>query len=161
MLNSVELMINGEKYRVEVQAGELLVDTLRERLGLTGTKKGCGAGECGSCTIIMDGKAVSSCLVLTVKAEGKEIMTIEGLGDVDSLHPLQEKFRDLQALQCGFCGPGMLMSAKNLLDNNPRPTEQGIKKALAGNLCRCSGYVKIIEAVKAAAVAMEQKEGEI
>jgi len=155
MIYEVNLNVNGQDYKVEVPADEKLVDTLRDRLELTGTKKGCGVGECGTCTILLDGKPVSSCLYLTVRAEGKEIMTIEGLGDPDNLHPLQENFKDLQALQCGFCGPGIFMSAKALLDKNSDPSDLEIKEALAGNLCRCTGHVKIIDAIKATAAEMQ------
>jgi len=156
MTNEIKLIVNGEDYLVNVKPGEVLVDTLRNTLELTGTKKGCGVGECGTCTILLDGSPVNSCLLLTEKAEGKEIITIEGLGDIDNLHPLQENFKNLHAVQCGFCGPGMLMSSKALLDKNPNPSDEDIKEALAGNLCRCSGHVKIIEAVKATASDLQR-----
>jgi len=154
MTEKISLKVNGEEYTVSVPPDEILTDTLRNRLGLTGTKKGCGSGECGSCTVIVSGKPVNSCILLSVKAAGKDILTIEGLGDSDKLHPLQEKFKDHGAVQCGYCGPGMLMASKALLDENPNPTEEEIREGLAGNLCRCSGYVKIIDAVKAAAQEM-------
>ena len=122
---------------------------LREELGLTGTKEGCGQGDCGACTVIMNGKAVQACLVLALQAEGKEIETIEGLGTPEKLHPLQASFLNNGAVQCGFCTPGMLMSAVALLRKNPRPTEEEIKKGISGNLCRCTGYVKIIKSIAA------------
>ncbi|MEW5784757.1 MAG: (2Fe-2S)-binding protein [Bacillota bacterium] len=158
MLYEVALAVNGQKYSIAVPADEKLIDTLRNRLALTGSKKGCGVGECGTCTVLINGKPVSSCLYLTVRAEGKEIMTIEGMGDPDQLHPLQENFKELQALQCGFCGPGILMSAKALLDKNPDPSDLEIKEALAGNLCRCTGHVKIIDAIKATAAQMQGRD---
>jgi len=131
-----------------VEPNELLVDVLRYRLGLTGPKKGCGMGDCGSCTVIMDGDAVNSCLVLGVQAHQRKITTIEGLETDGELHPVQKAFIEHGAIQCGFCSSGMLLSAKNLLDKNPKPTEVEIRSALSGNLCRCTGYQKIIEAVK-------------
>jgi len=117
-------------------------------LRLTGTKKGCGTGDCGSCTVIMDGKPVNSCLVLAVQANGRKITTIEGLESEEGLHPLQKAFTEKGAIQCGFCSPGMILSSKNLLDRNPRPTEEEIRRAISGNLCRCTGYQKIVDAVK-------------
>jgi aerobic-type carbon monoxide dehydrogenase small subunit (CoxS/CutS family) len=128
-----------------------LLEVIREKLELTGTKEACSLGECGACTVILDGKAVNSCLVLAVEAKGKEILTIEGLRQNGELHPLQKAFIDEGAVQCGFCTPGMILSAKALLDKNPDPDEDEIKEALAGNLCRCTGYVKIVKAVKTAA----------
>lgn len=125
-----------------------LVDFLRDTLGLTGTKKGCDLGNCGACTVIMDGKAVNSCLVLAVEADNETILTIEGLGNRDDEHVLQKAFMEHGAIQCGFCTPGMIITGKALLDQNPDPTEEDIKEALAGNLCRCTGYVKILEAIK-------------
>ena len=127
----------------------MLVDLIRQDLGLTGTKKGCGTGDCGSCTIILDGNAVKSCLILAVEVNGSEILTIEGLRSERKLHPLQEAFIQYGAIQCGFCSPGMMMSAKALLDRCPKPTEEDVKMALSGNLCRCTGYSKIIEAILA------------
>lgn len=147
MRQTIELKINGEFHEITVDPQRTLLEVLREDLDLTGSKAGCGAGECGSCTVIMDGKAVLSCLVLAVNAEGKEILTIEGLARGDELHPLQESFIEKWGFQCGFCTPGMLMSAKALLDENPNPTEEEVKEAIASNLCRCTGYVKPIEAI--------------
>jgi len=148
MAKLIHLTINDKEYDVAVEPNELLVDVLRYRLGLTGPKKGCGMGDCGSCTVIMDGDAVNSCLVLGVQAHQRKITTIEGLETDGELHPVQKAFIEHGAIQCGFCSSGMLLSAKNLLDKNPKPTEVEIRSALSGNLCRCTGYQKIIEAVK-------------
>jgi carbon-monoxide dehydrogenase small subunit len=145
------MTVNNRKVAVEIIADELLVDVLRDRLGLTGTKIGCNEGECGACTIIMDGKPVLSCLIPALRAQGREILTIEGLSDGDTLHPLQQAFVDHGAVQCGYCIPGFIISAKALLDLNPHPSSEEIKEAIAGNLCRCTGYVKIIEAIEAVA----------
>jgi aerobic-type carbon monoxide dehydrogenase small subunit (CoxS/CutS family) len=145
------MTVNNREVAVEIQADELLVDVLRERLGLTGTKIGCNEGECGACTIIMDDEPVLSCLVPALRAQGRKILTIEGLSDGDALHPLQQAFVDHGAVQCGYCIPGFIMSAKALLDLNPHPNRDEIKEAVAGNLCRCTGYVKILEAIEAVA----------
>ena len=147
----VNITVNGAKHRLEVGPKERLIDTLRERLHLTGTKEGCGVGECGACTVILDGEAVHSCLILTVQVDGSEVLTVEGLEVDGRLHPLQEAFIQHHAIQCGFCTPGMLMSAKALLDKNPNPTREEIKTAIEGNLCRCTGYEQIIEAIESAA----------
>ena len=147
----LSMTVNGRDVVVNIEPDELLVDVLREQLGLTGTKIGCNEGECGACTVIMDGQAVLSCLLPALRAEGREITTIEGLSDGDTLHPLQESFVDLGAVQCGYCTPGFIISAKALLDVNPHPNRDQIKEAIAGNLCRCTGYVKIIEAIEAVA----------
>ncbi len=147
----LRLTVNGVLIDREVEESLRLLDVLRDELFLTGTKEGCGIGECGACTVILDGKAVNSCMVLALSADGGVVETVEGLGSPDRLHPLQASFLDHHALQCGFCTPGMLMSAKALLDENPRPSEEEIKKAIAGNLCRCTGYVQIVEAIKDAA----------
>lgn len=155
MQTVIVLKVNGENYRLIVRPHESLLDVLREKLNLTGTKKGCNEGDCGACTVIMDGRPVNSCLVLAVEADGSEIMTIEGLASGRQLHPLQEAFVTYGALQCGFCTPGMIMSAKALLDSNPEPTEDEIRKAISGNICRCTGYVKIVQAIREAAKAME------
>ncbi|HMK83841.1 MAG TPA: (2Fe-2S)-binding protein [Candidatus Bathyarchaeia archaeon] len=143
------LNVNGHTYEVEVEPKSTLLHVLRNDLGLTGSKLGCGKGECGSCTIIMDGKAVPSCLILAAHCEGKKIITIEELQNGDRLHPLQEAFVKYGAIQCGFCTPGMVLSAKAMLDNNPSPTEEEVREALLGNLCRCTGYQKIVEAIMA------------
>lgn len=148
---SIELKINGEIHAVSVKPNETLLDVLRDKIGLTGTKKGCDTGQCGACTILLDGKPVPSCLILVVDVKNKEIITIEGLAENGSLHPLQEAFVNEGAVQCGYCTPGMILSAKALLDQNPHPSEQEIKEAISGNLCRCTGYVKIIQAISAAA----------
>jgi aerobic carbon-monoxide dehydrogenase small subunit len=147
----ISLTINGQPYRLHVPANQRLNELLREDLGFTGTKTGCGGGECGVCTVLLNGKAILSCLFLTVEAEGGEILTIEGLAKGGKLHPLQEAFIAEGAAQCGFCTPGMIMAAKGLLDENPHPTEDEIKGALAGNLCRCTGYASILRAVKSVA----------
>ncbi len=147
----MELTVNGEKYSFEVEADLRLVDLLRNHLHLLGAKEGCGKGECGACTVLLDGKSVASCLVLALQANGADILTVEGLGGEEALHPLQQAFIQYGAVQCGFCTPGMLMSAKFLLDNNPRPSREEIREGLAGNLCRCTGYAKIIDAIEAVA----------
>ncbi len=151
MKQGIRLTVNGEEYALEVEPKRRLLDVLRNDLFLTGTKEGCGRGECGACTVILDGKAVNSCLTLAVQADGGRILTIEGLHNGEKLHPLQEAFIEHGAIQCGYCTPGMILSAKALLDEDPNPTEEGVRTALAGNLCRCTGYVKIVEAVLSAA----------
>ncbi len=150
----VQLKINGQAFDLEIPSSRTLLEVIREDLGLTGTKEGCGQGECGACTVILDGKTVNSCLILAVQADGKQITTIEGLAQGEKLHPVQQAFVDRGGLQCGFCSPGMILSAKVLLDENPDPDEEAIRKALAGNTCRCTGYTKIFESVKAAAAAL-------
>jgi aerobic carbon-monoxide dehydrogenase small subunit len=155
MKKLLRLRVNGEDYEVFVDPWETLVSVLREDLGLTGTKEGCNTGNCGVCTVLIDGKAVKSCLVLASQAQGKDILTIEGLSK-DGLHPLQQAFVDHFAIQCGFCTPGMIVASKALLDENPHPTEEEVKLGLSGNLCRCTGYVKIVEAVLAASEAMRK-----
>lgn len=144
---SLRLTINGEPYELTVEPRTTLAELLREELHLTGTKEGCGMGVCGACTVLLDGKAIKSCLVLALKANNKEIMTIEGLAKKGELHPLQKAFIDHGAIQCGYCTPGMILSAKALLDENPHPTEEEVRMAMVGNLCRCTGYVKILEAI--------------
>ena len=148
---TVTFIVNGKEVTLKVGPKERLLDTLREQLKLTGTKEGCSVGECGACTVILDGKAVSSCLILTGQISGSEVLTIEGLETDGKLDPLQQAFIDYQAVQCGFCTPGMLMSAKALLIHNPHPSREEIKTALEGNLCRCTGYEQIIEAVESIA----------
>ncbi|MEE8204835.1 MAG: (2Fe-2S)-binding protein [Dehalococcoidales bacterium] len=145
------LNVNGETYEVLAEPTEPLVKVIRFRVGLTGTKEGCGTGDCGACTILLDGKPVTSCLMLVAQAQGKQITTIEGVAQNGQLHPLQQAFIDHGAVQCGFCTPGMILSAKALLDENPHPSEQEVREAIAGNLCRCTGYVKIVSAILAAA----------
>ncbi len=156
MKQTIELKVNGELYKVEIEPRRTLLEVLREKLGLTGTKEGCGKGDCGHCTVLIDGEPVYSCLTLAIEAQGHDIVTIEGLAEGGKLHPLQQAFVDYGAIQCGFCTPGMILAAKSLLDKNPDPTEDEIKEAISGNLCRCTGYVKIIDAIKAAA---KQKGG--
>jgi carbon-monoxide dehydrogenase small subunit len=155
-MKQIEVTVNGILYELSVQPWETLLDVIREHLGLTGTKEGCGLGECGACTVIMDGKTVNSCLVLAFEADSRVITTIEGLANGDELHPIQEAFIKCGGLQCGFCTPGMIMSTKALLEKNPSPDEEEIRKAIAGNFCRCTGYTKIIESVKVAAKNMRR-----
>ncbi len=151
----VHLDINDENYEVIVRPRESLLDVLRNKLQLTGTKIGCNEGDCGACTVIMDGRTVNACLVLAVEAEGRKIITIEGLAQGPQLHPLQEAFIQYGGFQCGYCTPGMLLSAKALLDEYPDPTEEEIRRGISGNLCRCTGYAKIVESIKAAAQSMK------
>ena len=154
----VSTTINGGAVEFACPQNETLLDCLRNRVGLTGVKEGCGTGDCGACSITLDGRLVCSCLVLGVEAEGREITTVEGLSENGKLHPLQDKFIEHAALQCGICTPGFLIAAKTLLDRNPKPTEQEIRYALAGNLCRCTGYDKIVRAVQAAGKQMRKKK---
>ena len=154
----VDFILNGKNVSVDVEADEVLVDTLREKLMLTGTKKGCGTGDCGTCTVLLDGEAVRSCILLAAMVEGRKVTTIEGVGSVDNLHPVQQAFIDASAVQCGFCTPGMVLTSIALLDKNPDPTEEEIRTALSGNLCRCTGYEKIVKAVRLAAERMAKKE---
>ena len=155
MKQLIKLKINGDSYEVAVEPWRTLLEVIRDTIGLTGTKRGCDEGDCGACTVLMNGRSVNSCLVLAVEAQGQEITTIEGLADGDQLHPIQQAFVEHGGLQCGYCTPGMILSAKAFLDKNPKPTEDQIKFAIAGNLCRCTGYVKIIESIQAAAKAMQ------
>jgi carbon-monoxide dehydrogenase small subunit len=152
---AVSTTINGDSVDFLCQGEETLLDVLRDRLGLTGAKEGCGTGDCGACSVIVDGRLVCACLVLGAEAEGRRIETIEGMATADKLHPLQEKFLEHAALQCGICTPGFLMAAKYLLTENPEPTEAEIRFGLAGNLCRCTGYDKIVRAVQDAAKVMK------
>ncbi|MCP4670835.1 MAG: (2Fe-2S)-binding protein [Desulfobacula sp.] len=147
MKKIINLTINDQAYEIAVEDNLTLADMLRYDLDLTGTKKGCDTGDCGACTVILNGDAVNSCLVLAVQADGAVVETIEGLATDQGLHPIQEAFVEKGAIQCGFCSPGMIMSTKNLLDKNPNPTEQEIRKGISGNLCRCTGYQKIFEAI--------------
>jgi len=156
MKKSISLKLNGHLYALEVEAKDLLVDVIREKAGLMGTKEGCGTGECGACTVLLDGEAVNSCLCLAIAMEGKEIVTVEGLGDPSNLHPLQQAFIDNGAVQCGFCIPGLLMSAEALLRKNPNPTEQEIREGIAGNICRCTGYLKIVQSIEQAASVLQR-----
>ncbi len=150
----IKVTVNDRLYELQVDPELRLVDLLRDELGLTGTKEGCGKGECGACTIIMNGKTVNSCMVLAFQADGSEILTIEGMGDGEELHPIQEAFIRQGAVQCGYCTPGMVLSAKAILDKNPNPSEEEIRKGISGNLCRCTGYQKIVDAIKDAAEVM-------
>ena len=150
-MENLTMRLNGEEVSIQIRADALLLDVLRDQLGLMGTKEACGQGECGACTVLLDGQPVTSCLVPALKAQGREVLTVEGLASGGELHPLQKAFIEHGAVQCGYCTPGMLMSAKALLDRNPHPTEEEVKEAISGNICRCTGYVKIVEAIKAAA----------
>ncbi|MBI4962025.1 MAG: (2Fe-2S)-binding protein [Desulfomonile tiedjei] len=159
MKTLIQLVVNGETVEAAVEPNHTLAQFLREDLGLTGTKHGCGVGDCGACTVILDGKPVNSCLVLAVQARGREVLTIEGLAENGKLHPIQQAFVDKGAIQCGFCSPGMILAAKALLEQNPKPTELEIRTAISGNLCRCTGYQKIVEAIQEAAGSMLGKGG--
>ena len=147
----ISIAVNEERHERDVEARRLLVHFLRDDLDLTGTHVGCDTGNCGACTVIVDGVAVKSCMMLAVQADGTAVETVEGLAPDGELHPLQQSFSSFHALQCGYCTPGMLMSAKHLLDHNPEPTDGEIRRAIQGNICRCTGYVNIVEAIKAAA----------
>ena len=149
MMQPITLKVNGQPYTLIVEPRQTLLEVLRGSLGLTGAKEGCGNGSCGSCTVLLNGQAVDSCLVLAVEIDGQEITTIEGLSVGGKLHPLQQAFIDAGAVQCGFCTPGMILTAKAFLDNNPHPTEADIRLGIAGNLCRCTGYDKIVRAILA------------
>lgn len=146
-MKQLAIKVNGKLHSLTVEPNRTLLEVLREDLGFTGTRQACDTGGCGACTVIIDGRPVYSCLVLAADCEGKDILTIEGLASNGNLHPIQEAFIKYGAIQCGFCTPGMVMSAKALLDENPEPTEQDVRKAIAGNLCRCTGYAKIVEAI--------------
>ena len=154
----LKINVNGKDHALEIEPDLRLLDLLREKLQLTGTKEGCGEGECGACTVILDGKAVNSCLVLAMQAHGKKVLTIEGLAQGDALDPVQQAFLDNGAVQCGYCIPGMVMSAKALLDQHPDPSEKQIKESVSGNLCRCTGYDKIVGSIKLASERIN-KEG--
>jgi carbon-monoxide dehydrogenase small subunit len=160
MKRLTSLRVNGRDQEIAVSPRLTLLQVLRDELGLTGTKQGCGEGECGTCTVLLDGVPVNACLVLALEAAGRAVTTIEGVADGPRLHPLQRAFVQAGAIQCGFCTPGMILTAKALLDRNPSPTGAEIREALAGNLCRCTGYQKIVEAVQAAAATMGEGPGE-
>ena len=151
--------LNGQEVQVAVYSTDTLVGLLRETLGLTGTKVGCGEGDCGACTVLLDGRAVNACLVLALQVEGREVLTIEGLADGENLHPVQRAFIEHGAIQCGFCSPGMILTSVELLGRNPRPTETEVRVAISGNLCRCTGYQKIVEAVLDAADTVRGEAG--
>jgi carbon-monoxide dehydrogenase small subunit len=151
MRELIRISLNGEEVEVAVRPNATLLEALRDDLGMTGAKKGCGDGDCGACTVLLDGLPVSSCLVLAMQADGRKVQTVEGLAEEGRLHPIQQAFVDAGGVQCGFCTPGMLLSAKSLLDANPDPDDRQIREALAGNLCRCTGYQKIVDAVRRAA----------
>ncbi|MFQ5826448.1 MAG: (2Fe-2S)-binding protein [Dehalococcoidia bacterium] len=157
MKQRIELNVNGFSHRLEVEPWRTLRDVLREDLGLTGTKRGCDDASCGACTVLLEGKAVYSCVLLAPEAQGKSITTIEGLAHDGQLHLLQRAFIERGAIQCGFCSPGMILTAKELLDTSPQPTEEEVRQALTGVLCRCTGYAKIVEAVLAAGELMKQE----
>jgi len=158
--HSITITVNGGRERLDVPSNMTLLQLLREKLALTGTKNGCTAGECGACTILMNGEPVNSCMVLAVEADGAEIVTVEGLADDGQLTPMQEAFVKHNAVQCGFCTPGMLISAHALLKRNPHPTEEEIRLAMVGNLCRCTGYLRIIKAVQTASKRVSQSQDE-
>ena len=157
----IKLQVNGRKYVLKVKANSLLVTVLREDLGLTGTRVGCDTSQCGACTVHMNGRAIKACSLLAVQADETNILTIEGIGTETSLHPMQEAFRDCHGLQCGFCTPGMIMAAEGLLRENPDPSEEDIRQGLAANICRCTGYVKIIESVQYAVAELKKVGKEI
>jgi carbon-monoxide dehydrogenase small subunit len=157
-MKEIRFTLNGKPYTLSVKPWRTLLELIREDLSFSGTKEGCGQGECGSCTVIMGGKTVNSCLVPALEADNQEIITIEGLVDGDNLHPIQDAFVEQAGMQCGFCTPGMIISAKALLDKNPNPSEEEIREGIAGNFCRCTGYTKIIESISAAAEAMKGGE---
>ena len=159
MKKKVEFQLNGKKTTLEVPSHRLLLDLLRDEIGLTGTKEGCGTGDCGACTVFLNGKPVNSCLVLSGEIDGAELVTIEGLNKGPELHPVQKAFIEDGGVQCGYCTSGMLMMVKSLLDENLNPTEEEIRFALSGNLCRCTGYAKIILAVQDAAKELRTKQG--
>ena len=151
MKQTITFNLNGESVQVEIEPHLTLLQLLRDKLELTGTKEGCGMGECGACTVILNGKTVNSCIFPAIEVDGKNVMTIEGLTDAQgNLHPIQKAFVEYGAIQCGFCTPGMVLSAKALLDENPKPTEEEIRSGIAGNLCRCTGYLQIVQAIKTA-----------
>ena len=153
----LKFTVNGKSHALVVQSHERLLDVLRDRLGLKGTKEGCSTGDCGICAVLMNGKLVNSCLIFAIQARNKEIVTIEGIGTAENLHPLQRAFMKWNASQCGYCIPAMILAGKELLDRNPNPTDEDIRRATSGIICRCTGYVKIFEAIKSAAAEMKVK----
>jgi len=157
ILHPITITVNSRMFTVDVYPHHTLLEVLRDQLNITGPKECCGVGECGACTILLNGKAVNACLILAVEADGKEIITIEGLGGPESMSPIQQAFVDAGAVQCGFCTPGMIMAAAYLLSTNPNPTEEDIRVGLAGNLCRCTGYSRIIQAVLSLAVSKKEQ----
>jgi len=148
----IEIKLNREPHKVEVTARETLLEVLRDKLGATEVKNGCGKGDCGACAVLLDGRAVNACLTLALQADGREVITLKGIGTQEKPHPLQKSFVEHGAIQCGFCTPGMIVSAKVLLDQNPQPSREEIREAISGNLCRCTGYRKIVEAIQDAAL---------
>ncbi|MBW2031329.1 MAG: (2Fe-2S)-binding protein [Deltaproteobacteria bacterium] len=154
-MKEISFTLNGKPHKITVRPWRTLLEVIREDLQLTGTKEGCGQGECGSCTVIMGGKTVNSCLIPAAEADGQEVLTIEGLDKDGTLHPIQQAFIENAGMQCGFCTPGMIMSAKFLLERKPDPSEEEIREGIAGNFCRCTGYTKVIESISAAAAAMK------
>ncbi len=156
---TLSMILNGRDVSVEVDPGDLLVHVLRDKLGLIGTKVACGEGECGACTVLVDGITVTSCIYPALKAQGREVITIEGLAEGGQLHPIQQAFVDVTAPQCGYCIPGMILSAKALLDQNPHPARDEIKEGISGNICRCTGYYQIVEAIELAAQRMAEEGG--
>ena len=159
-MKKIQITLNGKPIPLEIQPHRLLLDLLRDEIGLTGTKEGCGTGDCGACTVLLNGKPVNSCLILSGELDGAEIVTIEGLKIGPELHPVQKAFIQDGGAQCGYCTPGMLMMSKALLEENPNPTEEDIRFALSGNLCRCTGYAKIVQAVQDAAVELKRMKAE-
>jgi len=158
-MQTLEMILNGQEHSVDVEPGDLLANVLRDKLGLIGTKISCGEGECGSCTVLVDGISVTSCIYPALKTQGREVTTIEGLAEDGELHPIQQAFIDKTAPQCGYCIPGMVMSAKALLDENARPTWEEVEEGISGNLCRCTGYYQIIEAIELAAQRLAERGG--
>lgn len=159
MKEVISFVLNGNQMELEIESHWTLLHLLREHLELTGTKPGCESGECGACTVLVNAKAVTSCIFPAMEIDGKDVLTIEGLlGEGNELHPLQQSFLENAGVQCGFCTPGMIMSAKALLDENPRPTEEEIRHAIAGNICRCTGYVQVVRSIKKASEAISNKE---